>query len=82
MLLEKARFRLKFEELFYVQLKLLRSNLVRHQMIQGFVFNKVGDAFNDFYNKYLPFQLTNAQKRVVKEIRVDMMAGSLLVAPI
>lgn len=74
-LLEKARFRLKFEELFYVQLKLLRSNLVRHQMIQGFVFNKVGDAFNDFYNKYLPFQLTNAQKRVVKEIRVDMGSG-------
>ena len=74
-LLEKARFRLKFEELFYVQLKLLRSNLVRHQNIQGFVFNKVGDAFNDFYNKYLPFQLTNAQKRVVKEIRVDMGSG-------
>ena len=74
-LLEKARFRLKFEELFYIQLKLLRSNLVRHQTIQGFVFNKVGDAFNDFYNKYLPFQLTNAQKRVVKEIRVDMGSG-------
>ena len=74
-LLEKAKFRLKFEELFYVQLKLLRSNLVRHQMIQGFVFNKVGDAFNDFYNQYLPFQLTNAQKRVVKEIRVDMGSG-------
>ena len=74
-LLEKARFRLKFEELFYVQLKLLRSNLVRHQTVQGFVFNKVGDAFNDFYNKYLPFQLTNAQKRVVKEIRVDMGSG-------
>jgi ATP-dependent DNA helicase RecG len=74
-LLEKAKFRLKFEELFYVQLKLLRSNLVMHQMIQGFVFNKVGDAFNDFYNKYLPFQLTNAQKRVVKEIRVDMGSG-------
>ena len=74
-LLEKARFRLKFEELFYVQLKLLRSNLVRHQMIQGFVFNKVGDAFNNFYNHHLPFQLTNAQKRVMKEIRVDMGSG-------
>lgn len=74
-LLEKARFRLKFEELFYVQLKLLRSNLVRHQLVQGFVFNKVGDAFNDFYNHHLPFQLTNAQKRVVKEIRVDMGSG-------
>lgn len=73
--LEKAKFRLKFEELFYVQLKLLRSNLVRHQQIQGFVFNKVGDVFNNFYNHHLPFQLTNAQKRVVKEIRVDMGSG-------
>lgn len=74
-LLNRAKFRLKFEELFFVQLKLLRSNVVRHQTIQGFVFNKVGDYFNDFYNKYLPFQLTNAQKRVVKEIRVDMGSG-------
>jgi ATP-dependent DNA helicase RecG len=74
-LLEKARFRLKFEELFYVQLKLLRSNVFRHQTIQGFVFEKVGDVFNDFYNHHLPFQLTNAQKRVVKEIRVDMGSG-------
>jgi len=74
--LEKARFRLKFEELFYVQLKLLRSNVFRHQTTQGFVFNKVGDAFHNFYNQYLPFQLTNAQKRVVKEIRVDMGSGS------
>jgi ATP-dependent DNA helicase RecG len=74
-LLDKAKFRLKFEELFYVQLKLLRSNLVRHQLVQGFVFNKVGDAFNNFYNHHLPFQLTNAQKRVVKEIRVDMGSG-------
>lgn len=74
-LLTKAKFRLKFEELFFVQLKLLRSNVVRHQTIQGFVFNKVGDYFNNFYNKYLPFQLTNAQKRVVKEIRVDMGSG-------
>lgn len=75
LLLDKAKFRLKFEELFYVQLKLLRSNLVRHQLVQGFVFNKVGDAFNTFYNHHLPFQLTNAQKRVVKEIRVDMGSG-------
>ena len=74
-LLEKARFRLKFEELFYVQLKLLRSNVFRHQTIQGFVFEKVGDVVNDFYNHHLPFQLTNAQKRVVKEIRVDMGSG-------
>lgn len=74
-LLERAKFRLKFEELFFVQLRLLRSNLVRHQITQGFVFSKVGDVFNNFYNKHLPFQLTNAQKRVVKEIRVDMGSG-------
>ena len=74
-LLERAKFRLKFEELFYVQLRLLRSNLVRHQVTQGFVFSKVGDVFNNFYNHHLPFQLTNAQKRVVKEIRVDMGSG-------
>lgn len=74
-LLERAKFRLKFEELFYVQLKVLRSNVFRHQTIQGFVFGKVGDVFNDFYNHHLPFQLTNAQKRVVKEIRIDMGSG-------
>lgn len=74
-LLERAKFRLKFEELFFVQLRLLRSNLVRHQITQGFVFSKVGDVFNNFYNHHLPFQLTNAQKRVVKEIRVDMGSG-------
>lgn len=74
-LLERAKFRLKFEELFFVQLRLLRSNLIRHQVTQGFVFGKVGDVFNNFYNHHLPFQLTNAQKRVVKEIRVDMGSG-------
>lgn len=75
LLLDKAKFRLKFEELFYVQLRLLRSNQVRHQASAGFVFGKVGDLFNNFYNHHLPFQLTNAQKRVVKEIRVDMGSG-------
>lgn len=74
-LLDKARFRLKFEELFFVQLKLLRSNSLRAQTVKGFVFNKVGQVFNDFYNQYLPFPLTNAQKRVVKEIRLDMGSG-------
>ena len=73
--LEKARFRLKFEELFFVQLKLLRLNTLRHTASQGFAFNKVGDYFNNFYHQYMPFQLTNAQKRVVKEIRVDMGSG-------
>jgi ATP-dependent DNA helicase RecG len=74
-LLDKAIFRLKFEELFFVQLKILRTKTVRQQQIQGFVFNKVGDVFNSFYNEYLPFPLTNAQKRVIKEIRLDMGSG-------
>jgi ATP-dependent DNA helicase RecG len=74
-LLDKAIFRLKFEELFFVQLKILRTKTVRQQEIQGFVFNKVGDVFNSFYNEYLPFPLTNAQKRVIKEIRLDMGSG-------
>ena len=74
-LLEKAQFRLKFEELFYNQLKLLRSNSIRHQVTRGFVFNKVGDVFNSFYKNHMPFELTNAQKRVVKEIRIDMGSG-------
>ncbi|MBS1637218.1 MAG: ATP-dependent DNA helicase RecG [Bacteroidetes bacterium] len=75
LMLDKARFRIKFEELFYVQLKLLRLNKVRAHTVHGFVFNKVGDLFNTFYHKHLPFDLTNAQKRVVKEIRVDMGSG-------
>jgi ATP-dependent DNA helicase RecG len=74
-LLEKATYRLKFEELFYNQLKLLRSNTLRHEATRGFVFNKVGDVFNSFYKDHLPFELTNAQKRVVKEIRIDMGSG-------
>lgn len=74
-LLDKAIFRLKFEELFFVQLKILRTKTVRQQEIQGFVFNKVGDVFNSFYNQHLPFPLTNAQKRVIKEIRIDMGSG-------
>jgi len=73
--LEKAKFRLKFEELFYNQLKLLRLNHLRHITTKGFVFSKVGDAFNLFYKNHLPFELTNAQKRVVKEIRIDMGSG-------
>lgn len=74
-LLEKARYRLKFEELFFLQLRLLRNNSIRSHAINGFVFNKVGDVFNNFYANHLPFQLTNAQKRVVKEIRIDMGSG-------
>lgn len=75
LLLQKAEYRLKFEELFFIQLKLLRLHHINVKTVPGAVFNKVGDSFNDFYNKHLPFQLTGAQKRVVKEIRTDMGSG-------
>lgn len=71
-LLSRASFRLKFEELFFIQLQLLSKNLVRKSKIKGFSFEKVGDYFNRFYKEHLPFPLTNAQKRVLKEIRNDM----------
>lgn len=71
-LLETARFRLKFEELFYIQLQLISKNLIRKQKIKGHVFEQVGEYFNTFYEKNLPFPLTDAQKRVLKEIRADM----------
>ncbi len=71
-LLLKAQKRLKFEELFFVQLQLLRNNLIRKTKIKGYVFEKVGDFFNDFYKNYLPFSLTDAQKRVLREIRKDL----------
>lgn len=71
-LLAKAQFRLKFEELFFIQLQLITKNLIRKQKIKGHPFEKVGDYFNNFYSNHLPFDLTNAQKRVLKEIRNDM----------
>ena len=71
-LLAKAQFRLKFEELFFIQLQLITKNLIRKHKIKGHPFEKVGDYFNEFYNNHLPFDLTNAQKRVLKEIRNDM----------
>lgn len=71
-LLAKAQFRLKFEELFFIQLQLITKNLIRKSKIKGHPFEKVGHYFNDFYTNYLPFDLTNAQKRVLKEIRNDM----------
>lgn len=74
-LLKQAEWRLKFEELFFVQLRLLRVNKVRAHSSQGYVFNRVGPLFNDFFSQHLPFQLTNAQKRVLKEIRLDMGSG-------
>ena len=73
--LTQAQKRLKFEELFYIQLKLLKLNKVRSVTIKGFVFSKVGQLFNDFFNNYLPFNLTTAQKRVLKEIRLDVGSG-------
>ncbi|TDD93820.1 ATP-dependent DNA helicase RecG [Flavobacterium cellulosilyticum] len=70
--LAKAQYRLKFEELFYIQLQLITKNLIRKHKIKGHPFTKVGDYFNDFFKNHLPFELTNAQKRVIKEIRIDM----------
>ncbi|TDX10403.1 ATP-dependent DNA helicase RecG [Flavobacterium sp. S87F.05.LMB.W.Kidney.N] len=71
-ILAKAQFRLKFEELFFIQLQLITKNLIRKHKIKGHPFTKVGEFFNDFYQNHLPFDLTNAQKRVIKEIRTDM----------
>lgn len=71
-LLAKAKFRLKFEELFFVQLQLISKKIVRKQKIKGLSFDKVGENFNNFFNQHLPFELTEAQKKVVKEIRNDM----------
>lgn len=70
-----ARNRLKFEELFFLQLMLLRAKVKREETIKGFVFGEVGLLFNTFYNKHLPFTLTEAQKRVLREIRKDMGSG-------
>ena len=74
-LLRKAQYRLKFEELFYVQLNILRYTKDRQRKYRGLCFERVGDCFHTFYEKNLPFQLTGAQKRVVKEIRKDMGSG-------
>ena len=73
--LEKARVRLKFEELFFVQLNILRYASDQRRKYRGFVFGHVGDVFNDFYHHHLPFPLTEAQKRVIREIRKDMGSG-------
>jgi len=71
-LLAKAQFRLKFEELFYIQMQLLIKNMLHKQKIKGFNFDQVGQLFNEFYTSHLPFELTGAQKRVIKEIRHDL----------
>ena len=74
-LLAKAQFRLKLEELFYIQLQLVQKNHL-NKKLKGYQFPKVGDYFNTFYHQYLPFPLTNAQKRVIKEIRSDVATGA------
>lgn len=74
--LAKAQKRLKFEEFFFIQTQLIRNKLVRKDKIKGFVFEQVGAYFNDFYKSGLQFDLTNAQKRVLKEIRADMASGA------
>ncbi|MBQ7349467.1 MAG: ATP-dependent DNA helicase RecG [Bacteroides sp.] len=73
--LRNAQYRLKFEELFYVQLNILRYTKDRQRKYRGLVFERVGEVFNTFYAQNLPFQLTGAQKRVIKEIRKDMGSG-------
>ena len=73
--IKEATLRLKFEELFYIQLRLLKINKIRANTVKGFIFSKVGILFNDFFKLHLPFELTNAQKRVIKEIRLDMGSG-------
>lgn len=74
-LLKRAELRLKFEELFYVQLNILHYAHDRQRYFQGFVFNKIGHIFNTFYHQNLPFELTEAQKRVIREIRRDLCSG-------
>ena len=71
-LLSLSQFRLKFEELFYIQLQLILKNIIHKSKLKGYRFDTVGSYFNTFYKSHLPFELTNAQKRVLKEIRIDM----------
>ena len=74
-MMRKAQQRLKFDELFFIQLNLLQRADRRKRKQQGLLFARVGDYFNTFYKTYLPFELTNAQKRVIREIRADMGSG-------
>lgn len=74
-LAQRAQFRLKFEELFFLQLELLLRKQITQKKLKGIRLTKVGDVFNDFYNTHLPYQLTGAQKKVIKEIRTDLASG-------
>lgn len=76
--LQQAIHRLKFDELFFIQLKLLKNKLLNTQKFKGHRFDSVGERFNTFYNKHLPFSLTDAQKRVIREIRKDTASGAQL----
>jgi ATP-dependent DNA helicase RecG len=73
--ISRAKFRLKFEELFFLQLEMLLRKEVTSTKMKGFVFEEVGNIFNEFYSNHLPFDLTNAQKKVIKEIRKDFLSG-------
>lgn len=73
--MQKAQVRLKFEELFYVQLNILRYASDQRRKYRGYIFNRIGNIFNGFYAHHLPFELTGAQKRVMHEIRADMCSG-------
>jgi len=72
---ERAKHRWKLEELFWIQLHLGLSRTKRNKVLQGFIFEKIDNYFTDFYNNYIPFTLTNAQKKVMKEIRRDVLSG-------
>ena len=74
--LKKAIYRLKFEEIFYLHIRLIKKNINRKDKIKGYSFNIVGDKFNNFYNNHLKFELTNAQKKVIREIRIDLGSGA------
>jgi ATP-dependent DNA helicase RecG len=73
--INNSRLRLKFEELFFLQLEMLIRKQVTATKMKGFIFKEIGGEFNEFYSKFLPFELTNAQKRVIKEIRKDFLSG-------
>ena len=72
----KAQKRLKFDEFFFFQLHLLKLKLMRNKKLRGYPFLKIGDNFNNFYKNHLPFELTQAQKRVLKEIRKDVLGNA------
>ncbi len=69
--ISKAQFRLKYEEFLFIQLQLIQQNIIRKEKVSGYVFSSVGEKFNTFYSQNLPFELTNAQKKVIREIRHD-----------